>query len=124
MQHQSNDRYAVSCVESESEMTNVHVFRIQRGDDFWFNRKGSEVAKKKSPSKFEIVLEAIKELTRQNGRCHFGLKSVSKQSGVPEIELWDWENDKGILYDLNDHGYIIIERGQHPSIALDSDTLC
>lgn len=82
------------------------------------------MAKTKKLSKFDIVLEAIKELTRENGRCHFSLKSVSKKSGVPEIELWDWDNDKGILFELNDHGYIIVERGKNPSIALDSDTLC
>ena len=79
---------------------------------------------KKKPSKKQIVLETIKDLTREKGRCFFDIKAISKQSGVSLLELWDWDKDKGILFDLNDSGYIVVERAQQPLIALDSEVLC
>ena len=75
-------------------------------------------------SKKAKVLEAIKNLTREYGRVYFGIDDVSKASGVPKIELWDWDNDRGILQDLSDDCCICIERGREPDVALDEMVKC
>ncbi len=77
----------------------------------------------KSPK--SIVLSTIKRLTQEYGRCSFGVDTISKHSGVPEIDLWNWEEDTGILQDLSDDCSIVIDgRGPNPDVSLDSETLC
>lgn len=59
--------------------------------------------------KIKKTYNAIKNLYRQHGAVYHSLNSISEITGIPKIELYDWENDKGILYDLEWDGQISIE---------------
>lgn len=72
-----------------------------------------------------MVLNAIKELTQENGRCAFNIHTIVEKSGVPKAELWNHNDFTGILAELSNDGQIVIEnRGRNPDVSLDSSVLC
>lgn len=73
----------------------------------------------------KLVLDAIKKLTREYGRCAFGIDTIVKETGISKNELWDHDTFGGILGELSDDGYIVLEdRSANPDVALDSEILC
>jgi len=72
----------------------------------------------------ERVLNVIKDLTQEYGRCAFGVDLISELTKIPHAELWDRDNFGGILGQLSDDGYIVfMDRSANPDVALDEDVL-
>lgn len=69
------------------------------------------------------VLDVIKNLTWEYGRCSFDIKLISETSGLMESTLYDEDAEEGILRNLHDDGFIIFDRNDR-SVELDSETLC
>lgn len=75
-------------------------------------------------SKREKVISTIKNLYREDGGCYQSLKRVSELSGVDKEDLYDWENNSGILFDLEFDGVVQLQGSRDKlSICLNDDFL-
>ncbi len=57
----------------------------------------------------EKVFSVIKNLYREDGACYQSLDRISKLSDVSKEDLCDWENNTGILYDLEFEGLVSLQ---------------
>ena len=52
------------------------------------------------------ALSYLRELREQNGNCYHGIDSISAFINCDPEDLFDWENDSGVLLELYEEGLV------------------
>lgn len=64
------------------------------------------------------VVSALQELYAKDGDAYHSLERVSQLSGVPKNKLYNWNEDTGIMLDLEFDDVVSIMHGKEPSFCL------
>ena len=61
------------------------------------------------------TLKLLQELREEEGSCYYGLNYLVNKLGCDPLELYNWDDDSGVLYELERRGLVSIAHGKEPA---------
>jgi len=69
------------------------------------------------------IISVLQELYAMDGEAYQSLDRVSQLSGIPKEKLYNWNEDTGIMLDLEFDDVVSIMHGKNPCFCLSPSSL-